>query len=140
MNAYYKNNKFYINNPSRNGYNFNGWLIEGNNYKAKWIDNIGPTIMPFNVEILGFFDPAYGVKKGWNVRVTINAIDEGSGVKEYQTWLIPYGNGSGGVRKYGNVRLMENVLYLNTDSGRTFCASVIDNAGNYSERCEIIKI
>ena len=37
-------------------------------------------------------------------------------------------------------RTLKNVLYLEEDSGRTFCAYAIDNAGNEAEMCETIKV
>ena len=110
------------------------------NIRPEWYDDIPPTITSFSVTNLGYYDLKYGDIKGWNIRVYINGYDNGTGIYKYQTWLKPYGSGSGAVRKDGNDRILKNVLYLKDVSGRTFCAYAIDNAGNESEMCETIKV
>jgi len=105
-----------------------------------WYDNIPPTITSFNVTNLGLFNPDIGTKAGWNIRVYIDAYDNGTGIQKFQTWLMPYGNGSGSGRKDGQDRILENVIYLDEPSGRTFCAYAIDNAGNEAERCATIRV
>jgi uncharacterized repeat protein (TIGR02543 family) len=134
--------RVYVND--RDGYNVksfrdNTWTITGNlEINPNWYDDIPPTITSFSVTNLGYFDASAGDKKGWNIRVYVNAYDNGTGIQKYQTWLAPYGNGSGSGRKDGQDRILENVLYLNTSSGRTFCAYAIDWAGNESSKCETI--
>jgi len=119
----------------------NTWTVTSNlTINPTWYDNIPPTITSFNVTNLGLYNPALGDKAGWNVYIYINAYDNGTGMQKFQTWLTPYGNGSGSGRKDGQERTMTNVLYLETASGRTFCAYAIDNAGNEAERCATIKV
>lgn len=115
------------------------WTVTSSfNINPTWYDNIPPTITSFSVTNHGYFNPSLGAKAGWNISIYINAYDNGTGISNYQTWLVPYGNGSGSGRKDGASRYMENVLYLNTAQGRTFCAYAIDGAGNESEKCETI--
>ena len=119
----------------------NTWVINNNlNIDVIWYDDIAPIITSFSVTNLGYYDPKYGDLKGWNVRVYVNGYDNGTGIYKYQTWLKPYGSGSGAARKDGNDRIMKNVLYLEEVGGRTFCAYAIDNAGNEAEKCETIKV
>ncbi len=130
----------------RDGYNItsfkdNTWTITSNtDINPTWYDNIAPTITSFSVTNLGYYYPAAGARYGWNIRVYVNGYDNGSGINKYQTWLVPYGNGAGAERVDGNDRTLTRVLYLNTSSGRTFCAYAIDNAGNEAEKCETIKV
>lgn len=136
--------RVYVND--RDGYSItsfkdNTWtIISSIDINPIWYDNIAPTITSFNVTNLGYYYPAAGAKYGWNIRVYVNGYDNGSGINKYQTWLVPYGNGSGAERVDGNDRTLTRVLYLNTSSGRTFCAYAIDNAGNEAEKCETIKV
>ena len=119
----------------------NTWIVNSNiNINPIWYDDISPIITSFSVTNLGYYDPKYGDLKGWNIRVYINGYDTGTGIFKYQTWLKPFGSGTGALRKDGNDRILKNVLYLEEESGRTFCAYAIDNAGNESERCETIKV
>ena len=119
----------------------NTWIVNSNiNINPIWYDDISPIITSFSVTNLGYYDPNYGDLKGWNIRVYINGYDKGTGIFKYQTWLKPFGSGTGALRKDGNDRILKNVLYLEEESGRTFCAYAIDNAGNESERCETIKV
>lgn len=119
----------------------NTWTVTSSfNINPTWYDNIPPTITDFQVTNLGYFNPSLGAKAGWNIYIYINAYDNGTGIQKFQTWLTPYGNGSGSGRKDGQERTLENVLYLNTSQGRTFCAYAIDNAGNESEKCATIKV
>ena len=108
--------------------------------RPEWYDDIPPTITSFSVTNLGYYDSKYGDIKGWNIRVYINGYDNGTGIYKYQTWLKPYGSGTGAERKDGNDRILKNVLYLEEASGRTFCAYAIDNAGNEAEMCETIQV
>lgn len=130
----------------RDGYSLktfreNTWIVkEDLDIRPEWYDDVPPTITSFSVTNLGYYDPKYGADKGWNIRVFIEGYDNGTGINKYQTWLKPYGSGSGASRKDGNDRILKNVLYLEEASGRTFCAYAIDNAGNESERCETIKV
>ena len=130
----------------RDGYSIrsfreNTYVINSNlDIRPEWYDDISPTITSFSVTNLGYYDPKYGALKGWNIRVYINGYDNGTGINKYQTWLKPYGSGLGAARKDGNDRTLKNVLYLEEDSGRTFCAYAIDNAGNEAEMCETIKV
>ena len=105
-----------------------------------WDDNIPPVITSFRVENLGFYNPSLGARAGWNIKIYVDAFDKGTGVYKYQTWLVPYKNGSGAEREDGRERILTNVLYLNTPEGRTFCAYAIDKVGNESEKCETIKV
>ena len=105
-----------------------------------WVDDIPPAITDFKVENLGYYNPSLGARAGWNIRIYIEGFDSGSGISKYQTWLVPYQNGSGAEREDGNNRLLTNVLYLDKPEGRTFCAYAIDKAGNESEKCATIKI
>lgn len=107
---------------------------------AEWFDDIPPTITSFRVTNLGLYDPSAGASKGWNVNIFIEAFDNGTGIQKYQTWLAPYKNGAGAARKDGNYRELRNVLYLETEDGRTFCAYAIDAAGNEASKCETIKV
>ena len=127
-------------NIKKNGFSFNGWKKMSDGYHAEWIDNIPPVITNFRVENLGYYNPSLGARAGWNIRIYVDAYDNGSGIRKYQTWLVPYKNGSGAGREDGGERILTNVLYLNTQEGRTFCAYAIDNAGNESEKCETIKV
>lgn len=135
--------RVYVND--RDGYNITSfrdytWTVTSSfNISPSWYDNIPPTITSFSVTNLGYYDPS-NLKKGWNIRVYVNAYDNGTGIQKYQTWLAPYGNGSGASRVDGNDRTLTNVLYLNTASGRTFCAYAIDNAGNEASMCDTIKV
>lgn len=104
-----------------------------------WYDNIPPTITSFHVENLGYYNPS-NKKQGWNIRVYIDGYDNGTGIQKFQTWLVPYGNGSGASRVDGNERTIKNVLYLDSTSGRTFCAYAIDNANNEASKCDTIRI
>ena len=128
------------------GYNITSFktktfAIQGNTtIYPSWVDNIPPTITNFRVENLGFYNPSLGARAGWNIRIYIEGYDNGSGINKYQTWLVPYQNGSGAGREDGNNRLLTNVLYLDKPEGRTFCAYAIDNSGNESEKCATIKI
>ncbi len=130
----------------RDGYTINSFktktfVIQKNtSVNPSWIDNIPPVITNFKVENLGYYNSSLGARAGWNIRIYIEGYDTGSGINKYQTWLVPYQNGSGAEREDGNNRVLTNVLYLNKPEGRTFCAYVIDNAGNESEKCETIKI
>jgi len=117
------------------------WTVTSSfNINPTWYDNIAPTIISFNVTNLGLFDPERGEKAGWNIYITIDAYDNGTGMQKFQTWLTPFGEGSGAPRVDGQQRTITNVLYMNTPSGRTFCAYAIDNAGNEAERCATIKV
>jgi len=119
----------------------NTWTVTSSfNISPTWYDNIPPTITSFNVTNLGLFNPDIGTKAGWNIYIYIDAYDNGTGMQKFQTWLTPYGNGSGSGRKDGQERILENVIYLNEPSGRTFCAYAIDNAGNEAERCATIRV
>ena len=119
----------------------NTWTVTSSfNISPTWYDNIPPTITSFNVTNLGLFNPDIGTKAGWNIRIYIDAYDNGTGMQKFQTWLTPYGNGSGSGRKDGQDRILENVIYLDEPSGRTFCAYAIDNAGNEAERCATIRV
>lgn len=130
----------------RDGYSLktfrdNTWIVKENiNIQPEWYDDIPPTITSFSVTNLGYYDPKYGALKGWNIRVYIDGYDNGTGIQKYQTWLMPYGSGSGSARVDGNDRTLKNVLYLEEECGRTFCAYAIDNAGNEVERCETIRV
>jgi len=130
----------------RDGYNItsfkdNTWTVTSSfNISPTWYDNIPPTITSFNVTNLGLYNPALGTKAGWNIYIYIDAYDNGTGMQKFQTWLTPYGNGSGSGRKDGQERTMTNVIYLDEPSGRTFCAYAIDNAGNEAERCATIRV
>jgi len=130
----------------REGYNVtsfrdNTWTVTSSfEIHPTWYDNIPPTITSFNVTNLGLFNPEIGTKAGWNIYIYIDAYDTGTGMQKFQTWLVPYGNGSGSGRKDGQERILENVIYLNEPSGRTFCAYAIDNAGNEAEKCATIKV
>lgn len=104
-----------------------------------WYDNIPPTIVDFYVENLGYNDPR-NISKGWNIHVYINGWDKGTGLQKYQTWLVPYKEGSGAGRKDGGDRIMTNVIRLRDPEGRTFCAYAIDWAGNESSKCATIKV
>ena len=104
------------------------------------IDSYGGKATPIKVENLGFYNPSLGARAGWNIRIYIEGYDSGSGISKYQTWLVPYQNGSGAEREDGNNRLLTNVLYLDKPEGRTFCAYAIDKAGNEAEKCATIKI
>ena len=119
----------------------NTYVVNSNlDIRPEWYDDISPTITSFSVTNLGYYDSKYGDLKGWNIRVYINGYDNGTGIYKYQTWLKPYGSGTGAARKDGNDRTLKNVLYLEEESGRTFCAYAIDNAGNEAEMCETIKV
>lgn len=148
---YYNNNLLYgsklrVYVYDRDGYSVksfrdNTWIIKSNlDINPTWYDDIAPIITSFSVTNLGYYDPKYGDLKGWNVRVYVNGYDNGTGINKYQTWLKPYGSGTGALRKDGNDRTMKNVLYLEEAGGRTFCAYAIDNAGNEAEKCETIKV
>lgn len=104
-----------------------------------WYDDIAPTITSFTVENLGYYNPDKGPAAGWNIRVTINAYDNGTGIQKYQMWITPYGSGSGSAIHETQSRIFTNVLYLQ-DGGRTFCATAIDNAGNKSQKCDTIRV
>lgn len=129
----------------RDGYNITSfrdktWTITDSLIiNPTWYDNIPPTITTFNVTNLGLH-ANQGTETGWDIRIYIEGYDNGTGIQKYQTWLVPYGNGSGSPRKDGNDRTMTDVINLNTASGRTFCAYAIDNAGNEAEQCKTIKI
>ena len=117
------------------------WTVTSSfNINPTWYDNIAPTITSFSVTNLGYYIPEKGPKAGWNIRIYINGYDNGTGMQKFQTWLTPYGNGSGASRVDGQERTMTNVLYLDTADGRTFCAYAIDNAGNEASRCETIRV
>ena len=117
----------------------NTWTVTSSfNISPTWYDNIPPTITSFSVTNHGFYDPNKGAKAGWNISIYINGYDNGTGIQKYQTWLVPYGNGSGSPRQDGASRYLTNVLYLDTAQGRTFCAYAIDNAGNEAEKCATI--
>ena len=117
------------------------WTITGDlTVKPTWYDDIAPTITSFKVENLGLYNPSAGTSEGWNIRVTINAYDKGTGIKKYEMWIKPYGNGSGSAIHETSSRVFTNVLYLETKSGRTFCATVTDNAGNKSEKSDTIRV
>lgn len=130
----------------RTGYNVtsfrdNTWTITNDlTINPTWYDNIPPTITSFSVTNLGLYDENRGEAGGWNIRVYINGYDEGTGIQKYQTWLVPYKNGTGDGLEDGNERVMTNVLYLNEPEGRTFCAYAIDNAGNEAEKCDTIRV
>lgn len=140
------NSKFRVVVHSRDGYNIKSftdktYVVTSNlTISPSWYDDIPPTITSFNVTNLGLYDPVAGVKKGWNVNIYIDAFDQGTGILKYQTWLAPYGSGSGASRVDGNYRELRNVLYLEEGSGRTFCAYAIDVAGNEASKCETIRV
>lgn len=116
------------------------WTVTNNiTINPTWYDNIAPTITSFTVENLGYYDPNKGAAAGWNIRVTINAYDNGTGIQKYQMWIKPYLNGSGSTVHETSSRVFTNVLYLQS-GGRTFCATAIDNAGNKSEKCDTIRV
>lgn len=116
------------------------WTVTNNiTINPTWYDNIAPTITSFTVENLGYYDPNKGAAAGWNIRVTINAYDNGTGIQKYQMWITPYGSGSGSAIHETSSRVFTNVLYLQS-GGRTFCATAIDNAGNKSEKCDTIRV
>ena len=116
------------------------WTINGNLViNPTWYDNIAPTITSFTVENLGYYNPDRGPAAGWNIRVTINAYDNGTGIQKYQMWITPYGSGSGSAVHETQSRIFTNVLYLE-NGGRTFCATAIDNAGNKSQKCDTIRV
>ena len=117
------------------------WTVNGNLViNPSWYDNIAPTITSFTVENLGYYNPDKGPAAGWNIRVTINAYDNGTGIQKYQMWIEPYKNGSGSTIHETQSRVFTNVLYLQESTGRTFCATAIDNAGNKSQKCDTIRI
>lgn len=112
------------------------WTVTSNlEINPSWYDDIPPVITSFSVTNLGM-----PVANRWDIKVYINGYDEGTGVQKYQNWLVPYGIGVGAEKADGNERTLKKVMYLNTASGRTFCASIVDNAGNESEKCETIKV
>ena len=116
------------------------WTINGDLViNPTWYDNIAPTITSFTVENLGYYNPDRGPAAGWNIRVTINAYDNGTGIQKYQMWITPYGSGSGSAVHETQSRIFTNVLYLE-NGGRTFCATAIDNAGNKSQKCDTIRV
>ena len=129
----------------RDGYNITSfrdktWTITDSLIiNPSWYDIIPPTITTFNVTNLGLH-ANQGTETGWDIRIYVEGYDSGSGIQKYQTWLVPYGNGSGSPRKDGNDRTMTDVINLNTASGRTFCAYAIDNAGNEAEQCKTIRV
>ena len=117
------------------------WTVNGNLViNPSWYDNIAPTITSFTVENLGYYNPDKGPAAGWNIRVTINAYDNGTSIQKYQMWIEPYKNGSGSTIHETQSRVFTNVLYLQESTGRTFCATAIDNAGNKSQKCDTIRI
>ena len=119
----------------------NTWTITSSfNINPTWYDNIAPTIVDFQVTNLGYYNPSLGAKGGFNVYIYIDAYDNGTGINKFQTWLVPYLNGSGSGRKDGQERTIKQVLYIEEPSGRTFCAYAIDNAGNEAERCATLHI
>ena len=129
-----------------NGYNITSFksktfVIEKDTtiYPA-WVDNIPPVITSIRIENLGYYNPSLGARAGWNIKLYVNAYDNGSGISKYQTWLVPYKNGSGDPREDGRERILTNVLYLDKPEGRTLCAYAIDKVGNEAEKCETIKI
>ena len=116
------------------------WTVTNNmTINPTWYDDIAPTITNFTVENLGYYDPNKGPAAGWNIRVTINAYDKGTGIQKYQMWITPYGSGSGSAVHETSSRVFTNVLYLQ-DGGRTFCATAVDNAGNKSQKCDTIRV
>lgn len=143
---YYKSNLVYedvvrVVVHSRVGYNIKSftdksWTVTSNlEINPSWYDDIPPVITSFSVTNLGM--PA---TDRWDIKVYIDGYDEGTGVQKYQNWLVPYGIGVGAEKADGNERTLKRVMYLNTASGRTFCASIVDNAGNEAEKCETIRV
>lgn len=130
----------------REGYNVKSfrdktWTITGDlTVEPTWYDDIPPTITNFKVENLGLYNPSAGTTEGWNIRVTIEAYDKGTGIQKYQMWIKPYGNGSGSAVHETSSRVFTNVLYLETKNGRTFCATAVDKAGNKSEKSDTIRV
>lgn len=119
----------------------NTWtVISSFNINPTWYDNIAPTIVDFQVTNLGLYNPSLGAKGGYNIYIYINAYDNGTGINKFQTWLVPYKNGSGSGRKDGQERTIKQVLYIEEPEGRTFCAYAIDNAGNEAERCATLHV
>ena len=117
------------------------WTVTGDlTINPTWYDDIAPTITSFKVENLGLYNPSAGTTEGWNIRVTINAYDKGTGIQKYQMWIKPYGNGSGSAVHETSSRVFTNVLYLETKNGRTFCATAVDKAGNKSEKSDTIRV
>ena len=114
----------------------NSWTITSNlEINPVWYDDIPPVITSFSVTNLG--SP---VANRWDIKVYINGYDEGTGVQKFQNWLVPYGIGIGAEKADGQERTLKRVMYLNTAEGRTFCASIVDNAGNEAEKCETIRV
>ena len=126
---------------SVNSFRDNTWTITSSfDINPSWYDNIPPTIVAFQVDNLGYYNPSLGARGGFNVYIYIDAYDNGTGINKFQTWLVPYLNGSGSGRKDGQERIIKQVLYIEEPEGRTFCAYAIDNAGNESERCATLHI
>lgn len=130
---------------SRDGYSITSftdksWTVTSDlTINPTWYDDIAPTITSFSVTNLGYYN-GYNASAGNNVYVSVNAYDNGTGIQKYQTWVKPYLNGSGSGRNDGQSRTYTNILYISSESGRTFCAYAIDWAGNEAERCFTLKV
>ena len=143
-----ESNSFTLNNPSKYGeFSFVGWSgteINGNSknvtipkgsignrtFTANWYDDTPPTITGFSVQVLG-----PNSRGGHDIKISIDAYDNGVGVDRFETWLVPYKNGHGAGREIGASRILENVLYLKDPEGRTLCGYAIDRNGNEAEAC-----
>lgn len=139
---------FALKNPNKYGeFSFVGWSGTGINgrqmnvsipkgsfgnktFTANWYDDTAPTITGFTVTVLGL-----NSRGGHNISISIDAYDNGVGIDRFETWLVPYKNGSGAGREIGASRILENVLYLNDPEGRTLCGYAIDRNGNEAEAC-----
>ena len=142
--SYGQNVRVYV--YDRDGYSVtsfrdNTWTVTSSfEINPTWYDNIPPTITSFQVTNLGYYNSSLGARGGFNIYIYIDAYDNGTGINKFQTWLVPYKNGSGSGRKDGQERTIKQVLYIEEPEGRTFCAYAIDNAGNESERCATLHI
>ena len=143
-----ESNSFTLNNPSKYGeFSFVGWSgteINGNSknvtipkgsignrtFTANWYDDTPPTITGFSVQVLG-----PNSRGGHDIKISIDAYDNGVGVDRFETWLVPYKNGHGAGREIGASRILDNVLYLKDPEGRTLCGYAIDRNGNEAEAC-----
>lgn len=143
-----ESNSFTLNNPSKYGeFSFVGWSGTGINgrvgsltipkgsvgnrdYTANWYDDTPPTITGFTVKVVG-----RNSKGGHDIDISIDAYDNGVGIDRFETWLVPYKNGSGAGREVGATRHLGNVLYLDDPEGRTLCGYAIDRNGNEAEAC-----
>lgn len=143
-----ESNTFTLNNPPKYGeFSFVGWSGTGINgrvgtltipkgsvgnrvYTANWYDDTPPTITGFTVKVVG-----RNSKGGHDIDISIDAYDNGVGIDRFETWLVPYKNGSGAGREVGATRHLGNVLYLSDPEGRTLCGYAIDRNGNEAEAC-----